>query len=283
MRARILTLTTDFGSDGPYVAAVKGVVLGLAPDARLVDVSHSIAPQNILEGAFVLAGIVEAFPPGTVHLAIVDPGVGTDRRLIAVSLAEQWFVLPDNGLITGVARGRAPSGIWELANPALRRPTIAPTFHGRDILAPASAHLLNGGDPAELGPVRTRLHLLRNFDPVCDENGWVGEVIFRDTFGNLVTNLSAEQVASRPRGDWVLEVAGNRVEGLVNTYGDRPPGTLVGLVGSAGWIEFAIVNGDAAHHLGIAPGATVRLRHAGTPEIRGSRGFGEPDGPDSRC
>src|SRR3954449_7850692 len=106
MRPGILTLTTDFGSGGPYVAALKGVVLGLAPGTQLIDVCHTISPQNILEGAFVLAAIVDAFPGGTVHLVVVDPGVGTNRRLIAVALADQWFVLPDNGLITGAARGR---------------------------------------------------------------------------------------------------------------------------------------------------------------------------------
>jgi len=113
MRPGILTLTTDFGADGPYVAALKGIVLSLAPETQLIDVSHSISPQNILEGGFVLAAIVDAFPPGTVHLEVVDPGVGTDRRLIAVALAGQWFVLPDNGLLTGVARGLTPAGIWE--------------------------------------------------------------------------------------------------------------------------------------------------------------------------
>ncbi len=260
MRPGILTLTTDFGSDGPYVAAVKGVVLGLAPGTQLVDVSHTISPQNILEGAFVLAGIVDAFPPGTVHLAVVDPGVGTDRRLIAVALAEQWFVLPDNGLITGVALGRTPAGTWELTNPELRRPTIAPTFHGRDILAPAAAYLVRGGDPARLGPVRTRFHTLRNFEPTATAQGAVGEVIFRDTFGNLVTNLSAQRLATFPPDAWTLEIAGNRIEGLVRTYGERPTGALVALVGSSGWIEIAVVNGDAAGQLMVGPGTTVWLR-----------------------
>ncbi|HMB08796.1 MAG TPA: SAM-dependent chlorinase/fluorinase [Isosphaeraceae bacterium] len=260
MRTGILTLTTDFGSDGPYVAAVKGVVLGLAPGTQLVDVSHTISPQNILEGAFVLAGIIEAFPPGTVHLAVIDPGVGTDRRLIAVAVADQWFVLPDNGLITGVARGRTPTGIWELTNPSLRRPTVAPTFHGRDILAPAAAHLVRGGDPAELGPVRTRFQTLLNFEPIASEGGFVGEVLFRDTFGNLVTNLSAERIASLPLDSWTIDLAGSRIDGLVRTYGERPTGSLVALVGSTGWIEIAVVNGDAASQLMVGPGTTVWLR-----------------------
>src|SRR4051794_18877817 len=126
----IVTLTTDFGTLGPYVAAMKGILLGMAPAVQLVDVCHTISPQNILEGAFILAGIVEAFPEGTVHLVVVDPGVGTDRKLIAMSVGEQWFVLPDNGLVTGVTRQRQPRGVWEITNPAIRRPNVSATFHG---------------------------------------------------------------------------------------------------------------------------------------------------------
>jgi S-adenosylmethionine hydrolase len=256
----IVTLTTDFGLIGPYVAAMKGILLQKVPGAQLVDVCHTISPQNVLEGAFVLASIVDAFPPGTVHLAVVDPGVGTDRRLIAVALAGQWFVLPDNGLITGVARGRQPAGIWEITNRAIFRPTIAPTFHGRDILAPAAAHLLRGGDPAKLGPVRTRFITLRNFEPAVNGKSLIGEVLFHDTFGNLITNVAASQLGDTPASDWIIEVAGSRIEGLVHTYGECPTGTLIALVGSSGWVEIAVVNGDAAGRLAVGSGATVWLR-----------------------
>jgi S-adenosylmethionine hydrolase len=259
----IVTLTTDFGTIGPYVAAMKGILLGITPAVHLVDVSHSISPQNILEGAFVLAGIVEAFPRGTVHLAVVDPGVGTDRRLIAVSLADQWFVIPDNGLITGVARGRTPEGIWELSNPALRRSKVSPTFHGRDIMAPAAAHLARGGDPAELGPVLDRFITLRNFEPTMTPDGLVGEVIFRDTFGNLITNLPGERFGDVSPSAWTLELAGTRIEGLSRTYGEQPAGSLVALIGSAEWVEIAVVDGDASEQLSAGPGTTVWLRRKG--------------------
>jgi S-adenosyl-L-methionine hydrolase (adenosine-forming) len=260
MQPGILTLTTDFGAEGPYVAAVKGVVLGLAPGTQMVDVSHTIAPQNILEGAFVLAGIVDAFPAGTVHLAVVDPGVGTDRRMIVARVADQWFVLPDNGLLSVVARSRAPSGIWEIANPAIRRPHVSPTFHGRDIFAPAAAHLLRGRDPAELGPARTRFVTIRNFQAAEDDGGFIGEVIFRDSFGNLITNIHSERLDGVPRDGWVVEIAGNKVEGLGLTYAERPPGSLVALVGSTGWVEVSVVNGDAARLLTAGPGTTVWMR-----------------------
>jgi S-adenosyl-L-methionine hydrolase (adenosine-forming) len=260
MRSGIVTLTTDFGIGGPYVAALKGVLLGLAPGTQLVDVCHTISPQNILEGGFVLAGIVDVFPSGTVHLAVIDPGVGTERRLIAVELAEQWFVLPDNGLITGVARGRTPTAIREITNPALRRSIVSATFHGRDILAPASAHLLQGGDPAELGPTRTKFITLRNYEPTPDEHGVVGEVIYRDAFGNLITNIDADRLADTPRAAWVIEIAGERIEGIVRTYGDRLSGTLIALIGSSGWVEVAVVNGDAARQLTAGAGTTVWCR-----------------------
>jgi S-adenosylmethionine hydrolase len=256
----IVTLTTDFGMGGPYVAALKGVLLDLAPGVQMIDVCHTISPQNILEGGFVLAGIVDVFPRGTVHLAVIDPGVGTDRRLIAAKVAGAWFVVPDNGLLTGVARGRELSGIWELTNPDLRRSVVSATFHGRDILAPAAAHLIRGGDPAVLGPARTGFIKLRNFEPSADDQGFVGEVIFRDAFGNLITNINADHLGGSPRDAWKIEIAGERIQGILRTYGDRSSGTLIALVGSSGWVEVAVVNGDAARQLTAGAGTTVWIR-----------------------
>ncbi len=260
MKPGLVTLTTDFGLGGPYVAALKGVLIDLAPGTQFVDVCHTISPQNVLEGGFVLAGIVDVFPKETVHLVVIDPGVGTDRRLIAVSVADQWFVLPDNGLITGVLRGTKASGIWELTNPALRRSVVSATFHGRDILAPAAAHLVKGGDPAELGPRLEKFVSLRNFEPNADEHGFVGEVIFRDAFGNLITNINADHLANRPRDSWIIEIAGEQIQGIVRTYGDCPAGTLVALIGSSGWLEVSVVNGDAARQLTAGSGNTVWVR-----------------------
>jgi S-adenosylmethionine hydrolase len=260
MKPGIITLTTDFGLCGPYVAAVKGVLLESARGVQIVDVCHTIAPQNILEGGFVLANLVDAFPAGTIHLAVVDPGVGTDRRLIAVSVASQWFVLPDNGLITGVTRSRQPDEVREITNPAIGRAVVSSTFHGRDILAPAAAHLAMGRSPEELGPALARFITLRNFEPSRDEQGFVGEVIFRDTFGNLITNIHADRLGDAPPASWEVEIAGERVEGIVRTYGERPPGTLIALVGSSGWVEVAVVNGDAGRLLTAGAGTTIRLR-----------------------
>jgi S-adenosylmethionine hydrolase len=265
MQPAIITLTTDFGQVGPYIAAMKGILLGLAPGAVLVDVCHSIAPQTVLEGAFVLAGIIDAFPPGTIHLVVVDPGVGSDRRLIAVKAADQWFVMPDNGLITGVWRGHDLQGVWEISNPKFARREVSSTFHGRDLMAPAAAHLCNGGDPAELGAEMSKFITLRNFEPTAIENGCIGEVIFKDAFGNLITNLKAEHLAERNAKDWVAEIAGERIEGIVRTYSERPTGSLIALIGSGGWVEVAVVNGDAGRFLSAGPGTTVWLRTANGP------------------
>ena len=272
MRSGIVTLTTDFGADGPYVAAMKGVILGLAPDARLVDVSHAIPPQDVRAAGFVLAEIVACFPAGTVHLAVVDPGVGTDRRMVAVSIDDQWFVLPDNGLIANVLQGRPPSGAWELRNPKHRRETVSTTFHGRDVMAPAAAFLLEGGDPADLGPAVVDLTLLPIPQVVEDGEGIIGEVISVDRFGNLITNLSFSDSGKLPRDRCLVTIPGRKGAGapqpaeiesfpLVRAYGDRPAGTLVALVGSNGRVEIAVVNGSAADRLEVGRGTKVELRH----------------------
>jgi S-adenosylmethionine hydrolase len=180
--------------------------------------------------------------------------------LIAASVADQWFVLPDNGLITGVVRGRTPGGIWEITNKSVQRQVVSATFHGRDILAPAAAHLLRGGAPEELGPPRSSLIKLRNFEPTPDGQGFVGEIIFRDAFGNLITNINTDQLSDTPASGWTIEIAGVRIEGVLRTYGERPTGTLIALIGSSGWLEVAVVNGDAARQLTAGSGTTVRCR-----------------------
>jgi S-adenosyl-L-methionine hydrolase (adenosine-forming) len=210
----------------------------------------------------VLAQVVDAFPEGTVHLAVVDPGVGTDRRLIVVEARDQWFVLPDNGLIAGVLEGREASKTWEIRNPRLWRAVVSSTFHGRDILAPVAAHLLRGGDPADVGPRVDGPHPPRKSGPDESAGRLVGEVVFVDSFGNLITNLSRSSLGDDP-GGWAVEILGRTIEGLVATYGNRPPGSLVALVGSSGLVEVALVNGDASKRLEATRGTPVVLRRLG--------------------
>lgn len=263
MGGGILTMMTDFGLEGSYVAEMKGVVLGLVPDARIVDVTHLIAPQAIRQGAYVLSSVVDAFPAGTVHLAVVDPGVGTSRRLIAVSTVDRWFVLPDNGLVGEALRAHPPIGLWEIANPALRRASVSNTFHGRDVLAPAAAHLLLGRDPDELGPRLADYVLLPGLEPSRNDDGYFGEVIFIDAFGNLITNFDRTLLGEHSLEDWSIDVAGSRIAGLVTTYGHQSPGTLIALVGSSGRIEVAVVNGNAGRRLTVGVGTRVSLSRRG--------------------
>ena len=282
MRPGILTLTTDFGIGGPYVAAMKGVLLGLAPGTQIVDVCHTIAPQNILEGAFVLAGIVDVVPRRD-----GPPGGGRsrgrhrpapDRGLAGRPVVRPARQRPDH------RRGPRPCRRTGSGRSPTRRSagrSVSATFHGRDILAPAAAHLLLGGDPAELGPPVDRVRHaaeLRARPPTT--HGFVGEVIFRDTFGNLITNVERRAASRRhPAEDWTVEIAGERIEGLVRTYGEKPTGTLVALVGSSGWIEIAVVNGDAAPpshgrrgNDGMVPSQGLRSRHDRHHPVRGTLG-----------
>jgi S-adenosylmethionine hydrolase len=252
----ILTLLTDFGHNGPYVAAMKGVILSALPSAHLVDLSHSITPQNVLEASFVLASTFEYFPPDTVHLAVVDPGVGTDRWLVAVRAAQQWFVLPDNGLISGVLRSHSVEHIWRITGQTIRLPRISSTFHGRDLLAPAAAHLAAGGPATELGPRTNDLIKLDLFEPSKDERGFIGEVIFRDPFGNLITNVERKRLGN---DRWRIEIKGVVIPRLSRTYADGAPGSLIAIEGSAGWMEIAVVNGDASRRLEAGPGTTVHF------------------------
>ena len=260
MKPGILTLTTDFGPDGPYVAAMKGVVLGTAPGTQIVDVSHLVTPQNILEGVFVLGCVLDSFSPGTVHLAVIDPGVGTNRKLKAVQVGGQWLLGPDNGLLGGVCRQRTIEGIWEISNPSIRRSVVSSTFHGRDILAPAAAFLLNAGSPDQLGPRCDSVLDIQMPEPLARGPEVTGEVIYRDRFGNLMTNVRSEHLVGHPPGSWIVEVAGVKINGLVRTFGERSAGQLVTLVGSSGWIEVAQVNGDAGQTLAVGPGTSVWFR-----------------------
>jgi S-adenosylmethionine hydrolase len=257
MSRPILTLTTDFGLHGSYVAEMKGVVLGLASDTTLVDVCHTITPQAVAEGAFVLERLIGAFPEGTVHLAVVDPGVGTARRLIAAEAAGQFWLAPDNGLLQRVLRVARPSRLVCIGDHVARQAPVSSTFHGRDLLAPAAAHLLRGGTLEELGPgvAPEALVSLADLDPTVRPDGVDGRVQFVDSFGNLITNIPASCLDGSE--NWVVKAGERLIHGLVKTYGDHPPGTAIALIGSGGYLEVAVVSGSAARMLGIGVGAAV--------------------------
>ena len=257
--AGIVTLTTDFGLRDAYVAEMKGVMLGVARAARqslqLVDVTHDVERHDITEGALALEAAVPFFPAGTVHLAVVDPGVGTTRRGLVIAADGQFLVGPDNGLFTPFLAGddwRA----FELVEADYRLPIVSRTFHGRDLFAPAAAHLAIGVDPARFGPAVSDPVQLAWPEVRAVAGAVAGAVVHTDRFGNLITSIHARSIA--PLDADVLIRVGGRDVPLVGTYGDLPVGRPGALVGSAGRLEIAVREGSAA--------AVLRARR-GTPIV----------------
>jgi S-adenosylmethionine hydrolase len=263
--AAIVTLTTDFGEGSPYVGQLKGAILSVAADATIVDVTHSVPPQNIRRGALVLRDIVHRFPAGTVHVAVIDPGVGTERDLLAARVGHVWLIAPDNGLLTLAAIPPRTTQVIRLTNRRYWAADVSATFHGRDIMAPVAAHLALSQSLDGLGePVAdiTRLDF-----PVLERSGTAlrGAVLLVDTFGNAITNIPAEALPPIPPDDLQICCRSAQLHGLVRTYHDRASGTPVTLVGSSGYLEIAVVNGDAAEGLGIAEGDPVEIRWPDRP------------------
>jgi hypothetical protein len=256
----IITLTTDFGASSPYVGAMKGVILSIDPSATIVDISHDVPPQDVRAGAILLADVAHWFPAATIHLAVVDPGVGTDRRLVAFEAGRQRFLGPDNGLFSRVAAQVRPERIVSLENPRYRLEPTSATFHGRDILAPAAARLARGLELTALGPPLDALVTLPWPEPQIEGDRIAGQIEWVDPFGNLITNLRAAHLETVACDRWRIECGGAALEGLVRTYGDRPAGELVALIGSGGRLEVAVVQGSAAKRLGLGAGGPVVAR-----------------------
>jgi hypothetical protein len=257
--AAIVTLTTDFGVRDPWVAEMKGVILGIARAARqtieLVDVTHEVASHEVMEGALALEAAAPFFPPGTVHVAVIDPGVGTARRAIAVAAREHVFIGPDNGLFTPFLAG-ADWRAWEVTNAEFRLPAVSRTFHGRDVFAPAAAHVATGVEPARLGPPVTDPVRLAWPEARTLAGRVAGTVIHVDRFGNLVTSIRAEAVVRAVGAAAVVRVAGRSLP-LVGAYGELAPGSGGALVGSSGRLEIAIREGSAARLLKARRGTPV--------------------------
>ncbi|NIR45235.1 MAG: SAM-dependent chlorinase/fluorinase [Gemmatimonadetes bacterium] len=249
----IVTVLSDFGTSDGFVAAMKGVVLSIAPDAKIVDATHDIAPGDVEAAAFVLSQYWQLYPAGAVHLAVVDPGVGSGRRALAVEADGRYLAAPDNGLLTRVL---ADSDAWcafEITEPRYTRPDPSSTFHGRDIFAPAAAHLAAGVDPSALGPAVKEPVTLPIEPPSRDETTLQGRVAHIDRFGNLISDLPGDWV----EGDWRFEVRGREVGALRRTYADVATGELVTVIGSLGTVEVAVRDGSAAKRIGAARGDPV--------------------------
>ena len=255
----IITLTTDFGIKDHYVGAMKAVLLSISENARLVDISHQIPPQDIMAGAWVVRNSAMLFPPDSVHLVVVDPGVGTQRKPIAIRIEDQYFVGPDNGIFSLIADQYEYKGV-ELTNSRYWRKKPSNTFHGRDIFAPVAAHIANGVPLSELGEPIEKLETYRWAVPISDKDGVQGWVVHIDHFGNLITNIPESMIRSAGDGSDLKIYVGNTIfDTIVDTFGDVPDGEPAAYVGSSGVLEIAINKGDAREMLGVEKGAQVSI------------------------
>jgi S-adenosyl-L-methionine hydrolase (adenosine-forming) len=254
----IVTLTTDFGTESPYVAAVKGVLLGIDPTIRVIDLSHDISPRDVRQAAYFLASALPYFPKTALHLVVVDPGVGTERAILYVEVGDCRLLVPDNGCWTFLPDGGRPPSVVRLQEPRYWRKTVSNTFHGRDIFAPVAGHLSLGGDPRFLGPAVTDWVRLPRSEPKRETTRITGQVVVVDHFGNLITNISRSGMADVPAKPRVF-VGPAEVQGWVRAYGEAAAGTLVALFSSEGYLELAVALCNAAKVLGVGVGAEVEV------------------------
>lgn len=270
MERPVLALLTDFGTLDPYVGVLKGVALSINPRLTIIDITHEVRPQAIAQGSFLLAASYRYLPPGTIVVAVVDPGVGTARRPLLLAGPEYTFVAPDNGLLSGVIVAEAPHLAaaasdtvppppgWravELTQPRFWRHPVSSTFHGRDVFTPSAAHASLGTPPEVLGTPVARMTFLPPAQPRRDTTGLTGQVAHVDRYGNLITNIPQGLL---PAGEVEVLVGGRRVHGLHRSYQEGEH--LVAVVGSYGTLEVAVRNGNAAAELGVDIGAPVTVR-----------------------
>jgi S-adenosylmethionine hydrolase len=262
----VVTFTTDFGTEDWFVGAMKGVVLSRAPRTALVDLTHAVEPGDVRGGAFALAAACRFFPRGTVHVAIVDPGVGSARKAIAVRTADYYFVGPDNGVLSlALARERVRA-VHRLENARCFLPAVSATFHGRDVFAPVAAHLSRGGRISALGPRQEGWTRLPWPEPVATRNGWRGVVVHLDRFGNAISNLPASLLRPSPAEGWQVRLRGRVGVPLGAFYQAVPAGRAVAVIGSTGFVELAVNGGNAAERFGLRRGSTIELRRAARGE-----------------
>jgi S-adenosylmethionine hydrolase len=256
----IITLTSDFGVGSPYVAQMKGVILSLCREAELVDISHAIGAQNVREAAIVLADVTPRFPARSIHVAVVDPGVGTSRRIVYAEIGEQRYVAPDNGLLSMLTRQTRPHLVLSVDNSEYWLPNVSKTFHGRDIMAPVAAHLANGIEPSRLGSPAGEMVSLRWSIPIVSAEAVKGEIVYVDGFGNLITNIVRENLTKIGEpASLVVDCGGRNIRGIVPTYGAALDGEIVALFDSQERLEIAKVGGNAAAELYIGVGEPVNV------------------------
>jgi S-adenosyl-L-methionine hydrolase (adenosine-forming) len=257
----IVTLTTDFGTKDPYAGIMKGMVLGANPDARIVDVTHEIPARDIVNAAFTVTRAYEHFPPGTVHVAVVDPEVGEKRKNIAILTRSHIFVGPDNGIFTMVLQREKPFGIREIRNPPFVAERISNTFHGRDVFAPCAGHLSAGRLFEDVGPEFTSIRFLKY--PRVSQNGNIltGEIVSVDSFGNMISNISEHSFRSFVgKRKFEIYFATERFDTILRHYTDVPSGSPLVLFGSSGHLEVSMNFGNASEYFITTAGSAVTVR-----------------------
>ncbi len=271
----VITLTTDFGADDAYVAIMKGVILSTNPEVNIVDITHSVEPQNVYQAAFILGYTYRYFPKKTVHVAVVDPGVGSERRGVILKTPSALFVAPDNGILSYVIDELSSSKgsvaqyspdqdlvtlgkgfeVVAITEPRFWRQPVSTTFHGRDIFAPVAATLTLDISPYELGEKITSLHVFPILKPLVDYQGnLIGHILHVDHFGNLITNIKRVNL---PGKDIPIEVAGRLIQGITDYYAEGEE--LMAIIGSSGYLEIALKNGSAADFLNTAIGDEIKV------------------------
>ena len=270
----LITLTTDFGTTDPYVGIMKGVILGINPDAHIVDISHHVQPQSILQGAYVIGSSHRYFPQGTVHVVVVDPGVGTSRNALLLVTPTARFLAPDNGVLSYIVAEALGDGhqdpsagqlsvpdgyeAYRLTAPEYWLQPVSATFHGRDVFAPVAAHLSRGVPPEKMGDRVSNITWTAPLQPRWEGDELVGQIVHLDHFGNLITNIPAELLPAQ--GSVVVGIKDHRIEGLSPSYAEGGP--LLAIVGSCGTVEVSVKNGSAAEELGAKIGDPVRATPA---------------------
>lgn len=258
----VITLLSDFGTADGYIGAVKGVILSINPRAGLVDITHDVPAQDILGGALALAAAAPYFPRGTIHLAVVDPGVGSERKPIVIQHQGHYLVGPDNGLLTLAFSETPPQAVYHLTRKKRFLDSVSRTFHGRDIFAPVAAHLSRGVPPQELGEPLSSWVNIELPRPRIKESTLMGEVIHIDRFGNLITNIKEQDLPPLDGTDALtIRFEGRILEGVKQSYAQADEGELLAVIGGGGYLEISQNRGNAAMSLGMGPGTPVEVMH----------------------
>ena len=260
MRNPVITLLTDFGLKDPYVASMKGVILSINPQCTLVDITHQVSPHDIREGAFILAQTYSTFPKGTIHLSVVDPGVGSARKPILIVTKNYFFVGPDNGLFTIALKAETVKQAVVLTNQKFFLSEISSTFHGRGIFAPVATYLSLGVKPESFGPSIKSWHEIPFPDPAMKQEKLIGEIVHVDAFGNLVSNIDRKSLLQFSKGGpFVIKIGKRTMRGLKKGYWEGRKDESMALIGSGGYLEISVREDNAQKAFNVKRGDKITV------------------------